>query len=173
MFRAVIISIATCFGYTSYHFYVFSGTNLLTRCHSASSLFSTVFGFRKSIKEIFSELDETKDIVNNITRRSRSPKGSRSRPTRGPRHTRARPRVGSRPLWRGGPPRPPTPPLRLYILRDAKTLLRSIIFHEKFRRGRHRQSQIGGVLKLFPAPCRRGDHHRRALHHHACLRSDA
>ena len=31
-----------------------------TRCHSASCLFSTVFGFRKVIKEIFSELDETK-----------------------------------------------------------------------------------------------------------------
>ncbi len=173
MLHACFTPIHMCFVYTSLHFYMISGTNLLTRCHSASSLFSAVFGFRKSIKEIFSELDETKDIVNNITRRSRSPKGSRSRPTRGPRHTRAWPRVGPRPLWRGGPPRPPTPPLRLYILRDAKTLLRSIIFHEKFRRGRHRQSQIGGVLKLFPAPCRRGDHHRRALHHHACLRSDA
>jgi hypothetical protein len=104
MFHADIISIATCFGYTLYHFYAFSGTNLLTRCHSASSLFSAVFGFRKSIKEIFSELDETKDIVNNITRRSRSPKGSRSRPTRGPRHTRARPRVGPRPPMAWWPP---------------------------------------------------------------------
>jgi len=94
------------------------------------------------------------------------PPGGHATLGRGPGWARA-------PLWRGGPPRPPTPPLRLYILRDAKTLLRSIIFHEKFRRGRHRQSQIGGVLKLFPAPCRRGDHHRRALHHHACLRGDA
>ena len=41
-------------------FYAFSGTNLLTRCHSASSLFSAVFGFRNLLKEIFSELDETK-----------------------------------------------------------------------------------------------------------------
>ena len=39
-------------------FYAFSGTNLLTRCHSASSLFSAVFGFRKVLKEIFSELDD-------------------------------------------------------------------------------------------------------------------
>jgi hypothetical protein len=36
------------FRYTSWHFYAFSGTNLLTRCHSASSLFSTVFIFQKS-----------------------------------------------------------------------------------------------------------------------------
>ena len=37
--------------------YVFR-TNLLTRCHSASSLFSAVFGFRKVVMEIFLELDE-------------------------------------------------------------------------------------------------------------------
>lgn len=36
---------------------MFSGTNLLTSCHSASCLFSAVFGFRKVSKEIFSELD--------------------------------------------------------------------------------------------------------------------
>ena len=38
-------------------------TNILTRCHSASSLFSAVFGFRKVTQEIFSELDETKAEV--------------------------------------------------------------------------------------------------------------
>ena len=56
--------IATCFIYTFISFYTFSGTNLLTRCHSASSLFSAVFGFRKVLKEIFSELDNlyTEDL---------------------------------------------------------------------------------------------------------------
>jgi hypothetical protein len=39
---------ALCFVYTSWRFYAFSGTNLLTRCHSASSLFSAVFVFQKS-----------------------------------------------------------------------------------------------------------------------------
>jgi hypothetical protein len=29
-------------------FYAFSGTNLLTRCHSASSLFSAIFVFQKN-----------------------------------------------------------------------------------------------------------------------------
>ena len=129
MFHAVIISIATCFGYTLYHFYAFSGTNLLTRCHSASSLFSAVFGFRKSIKEIFSELDETK--TSSIISRGdhgvqrgvgADPPGGHATLGRGPGWARA-------PLWRGGPRWPPTPPLRLYILCDAKTLLRSIIFH--------------------------------------------
>jgi hypothetical protein len=35
------------FRYTLWHFYAFSGTNLLTSCHSASSLFSAVFVFQK------------------------------------------------------------------------------------------------------------------------------
>ena len=39
MFHAYIIPIATCFIHTSWHFYAFSGTNLLTRCHIASSCF--------------------------------------------------------------------------------------------------------------------------------------
>ena len=58
MFHAYIIPLATCFIYTFISFYAFSGTNLLTRCHSASCLFSAVFGFRKVVKEIFSELDK-------------------------------------------------------------------------------------------------------------------
>ena len=153
MFHVVIILIATCFGCTLYHFYAFSGTNLLTRCHSASSLFSAVFRFRNPSKEIFSESDEINYTVNKRSGRSRSPEGTWRGPPgshaiggRDPGGTRAE-------LWRGGPTWPPTPPLRLYIPRVMKTLTRSPIFHEKFHRGRHPQSQIGGVLKLFPTPC--------------------
>jgi hypothetical protein len=36
------------FSYTSWCFYAFSRNNLLTRCHSASFLFSAVFVFQKS-----------------------------------------------------------------------------------------------------------------------------
>jgi hypothetical protein len=56
------------FSYTSWHFYAFSGTNLLTSCHSASSLFSTVLCFRKVTQEIFSELDKTKASRPDISR---------------------------------------------------------------------------------------------------------
>jgi hypothetical protein len=38
----------TPFSEASWRFYAFFGTNLLTRCHSASSLFSAVFVFQKS-----------------------------------------------------------------------------------------------------------------------------
>jgi hypothetical protein len=48
MLHACFYIICLVFRYTSGHFYAFSGTNLLTRCHSASSLFSTVFVFQKT-----------------------------------------------------------------------------------------------------------------------------
>jgi hypothetical protein len=48
MLHACFYTICLMFRYTSWHFYAFSGTNLLTSCHSASSLFSAVFVFQKS-----------------------------------------------------------------------------------------------------------------------------
>src|SRR6266480_4349446 len=60
MLHACFTPIALSFTTTLWRFYAISDTNLLTRCHSASSLFSPVFGFRKVTQEIFSELDETK-----------------------------------------------------------------------------------------------------------------
>jgi hypothetical protein len=48
MLNACLYTICFMFYYTSWHFYAFSGTNLLTRCHSASFLFSAVFVFKKS-----------------------------------------------------------------------------------------------------------------------------
>jgi hypothetical protein len=48
MLHACFHTICLVFRYTSWHFYAFSGTNLLMRCHSASSLFSAVFVFYKS-----------------------------------------------------------------------------------------------------------------------------
>src|SRR3954468_2623285 len=47
MFHACLVSTLLCFVYTLRYFYTLTRTNLLTRCHSASCLFSAVFGFRK------------------------------------------------------------------------------------------------------------------------------
>jgi hypothetical protein len=47
MLHACLYTICLLFRYTSWHFYAFSGTNLLTSRHSASFLFSTVFVFQK------------------------------------------------------------------------------------------------------------------------------
>jgi hypothetical protein len=60
MIHACFTPIASCFYYTSWHFYAFSGTNLLTRWYSVSSYFLLFLCFRKVTQEIFSELDETK-----------------------------------------------------------------------------------------------------------------
>jgi hypothetical protein len=97
MLQACLYTICFVFCYTSWRFYAFSGTNLLTRCHSASSLFLLFLCFRKATQEIFSELDETKAQPSIFTEASRRPKmrrrGARSRPhprvawpTPGPRH---------------------------------------------------------------------------------------
>jgi hypothetical protein len=48
MLHACFHTICLVFRYTSWCFYAFSRINLLTRCHSASSLFSAVFVFQKS-----------------------------------------------------------------------------------------------------------------------------
>jgi hypothetical protein len=48
MLHACFTPFALCFVYTLWHFYAISRTNLLTRCHSASSLFYVVFVFQKS-----------------------------------------------------------------------------------------------------------------------------
>jgi hypothetical protein len=48
MLHACLYTIYFVFCYTSWCFYAFSKTNLLTRCHSASSLFFAVFVFQKS-----------------------------------------------------------------------------------------------------------------------------
>jgi hypothetical protein len=45
---ACLCTICFMFCYISWHFYAFSRTNLLTRCHSASSLFFAIFVFQKS-----------------------------------------------------------------------------------------------------------------------------
>jgi hypothetical protein len=65
IFDALCLFYTNCFMffYTWWHFYAFSGTNLLTRCHSARSCFLLFFYSRFLLKEIFSELDETKAKV--------------------------------------------------------------------------------------------------------------
>jgi hypothetical protein len=91
MLYACLYTIYFVFCYTSWRFYAFSGTNLLTRCHSASSLFLLFLCFKKATREIFSELDETKAEVPNYLTRRQSPK-MRRRGARGLPHPRvARP----------------------------------------------------------------------------------
>jgi hypothetical protein len=97
---------ALSFLYTSWRFNAFSRTNLLTRCYSASSLFSAIFVFLKSYTGIFLELEKTKAEVPNYLTWRRSPKESRTW-TRGQPHpmvARPRPSPRHQGVWPPGPP---------------------------------------------------------------------
>jgi hypothetical protein len=113
--------------------------------------------FRKTTKEIFSELDETKAEVPNYLTRRRSPKESRRR-TRGQPHPRvARPSLGPRHQGCDRLVHPLTSPFRLYILLDKKTLGARTLSRKHTASRRCRRCKIERVQKLFPAPCRRGE----------------
>ena len=139
MFHACFIPIATCFASTLYHFYTFFGTNLLTRCRSASSCFLLFLYSRKASLEIFSELDETSRGCYFTRRHQMEQRGSRGGPPG--RHTP--PGRGSHPCgalgWCGPLGALQPPPFRLLIPPDAKTLRARAIIHEKFQRRRRRQ----------------------------------
>jgi len=107
MFHACFIPNATCFNSSLYHFYAFSGTNLLNRCHSASSCFLLSFCFRNSLLEIFSKRHANlPDLFlhgNEAPVRRRSPGGSPGEEA-GPRRGQGWPRAAT-------PPSPPGAPL--------------------------------------------------------------
>jgi hypothetical protein len=161
------------FCYTSWRFYVFSRTNLLTRCHSARSLFLLFLCFRKATREIFSELDETKAKPTIFPEGSRSPKMGR----RGP---EARLTLG----WRGLPLARATRwwdqlvhlltlPFHLYIPLDEKKLKDGLLFLETYCKPplspMRDQEDPGALPGTLP---KRGITAGGLLHHHGRLRSD-
>ena len=120
-------------------------------------LFSAVFGSRKLLLRIFSELRETKGHVPIFPEASRSPKERRRGATRCP-HPRGRgPPLGRATRWGPHLGTPPTPPFRLYILSIAKTLTHPTIFHEEFRSRRHREDKFRGTEVSVPARRRDGE----------------
>ena len=90
-----------------------------------------------------------------------------------PHHSWARPHLGPRPtrVWwphlaPGAHPSPISSPRRVNP-NTKKNIPRKVPSRPS--------SSISdrGSSDVLPAPCRRGNHHRGLLHHHACLRSDA
>jgi hypothetical protein len=153
MLHACLCTICFVFCYTSWRFYAFSRTNLLTRCHSASSLFSAVLCLRKVTREIFSELDKTKAKFPIFPDTRRSPK-QRRKGARGWPH----PHGAGHPLVHLL-----TSPFRLYILLDEKTYCKPPPLSARDREG----------LEALPGTLpKRGITSGGLLHHHACLRSD-
>jgi hypothetical protein len=173
MLHACFTPIAICFVYTLWHFYAFSGTNLLTRCHSASSCFLLFLYFREVVQEIFSELDKTKPNLLFFPKRREVRRWDGGGP--GASHT-----LG----WRGPGPSYATrgwgylvhlltPPFSLYFPLDGKNLKTRSIFLETYcepppslMRDREGPEALPDTL------LERGITARGLLHHHACLRSD-
>jgi hypothetical protein len=106
MLYACLHTICFVFCYTSWHFYAFSGTNLLTRCHSVSSLFSTVFVFQKSYTGNILGIGQNKSRTSYFIEALRRPKMRRRGARDQPHHQGARPSPWPRPPM----VRPPGPP---------------------------------------------------------------
>jgi hypothetical protein len=174
MLLACFTPIALCFVYTSWHFYAFSGTNLLTRCHSASSCFLLFLCFRKVTQEIFSELDETKAKVPiYLTRRWNSKERQRAA-RRQPHHRVAQATPSRTTRWCGPLVHPLTSPFCLYIPFVGKTLRDRSLFHETYYKPplSSTQDREGPEALLGTLP-ERGIITGGLLHHHASLWSDA
>jgi hypothetical protein len=147
------------------HFVAFlciSGTNLLTRLHSASSLFSAVFMFQKGTQEIFSELDETKAEPPIFPDMSQSPKMRRrrargrphpkaARPSPGPRHQGVRPP--------GPPPDAALPPI--YSPRQEKSKAPINFPWNLLQAAAVIDVRLGGSRSSSRHPAGEGNHHRR------------
>jgi hypothetical protein len=174
MVHACFTPIALCFVYTSWHFYAFSRTNLLTRCHSASSCFLLFLCFRKVTQEIFSELDKTKAEFPIYLEGRRTPEERRSRTRRRPDHrvARATPWPRHQVVWAPNPPPdialPPINSLRRENPKGQNT------FHEIYCKPPPSSSRDRESLVALPGTLpERGIITGGLLHHHASLQSDA
>ena len=116
----------------------FSGTNLLTRCHSASSCFLLFSVSEKYLRKYSRNWTGQKRAILGF----RDAPGVQRRDGAGPggRHT-----IGWRPTpsrttrWCGAPVAPRPPPFRLYNPPDTRTLSTRASIHRNVRRRRHRQ----------------------------------
>jgi hypothetical protein len=110
MLHACLYNICFVFCYTSWRFSAFSRTNLLTRCHNASSLFSTIFVFQKSYTGNILGIGQNKSQSSYFSRHKTESKaemeGSRGRRTIG---WRSQP-LACTTRWCGPLAHLPTPP---------------------------------------------------------------
>ena len=120
------MTILTCFIYTLYHFDAFSGTNLLTRCRSASSCFLLFLVSEILHRKYSRNWTKQKPTVLFFTEPSRSPKRRRRGATRRPHPRGARPHPWPRrPM--GWAPRasPDSAPSPIYSLRRENPITES------------------------------------------------
>jgi hypothetical protein len=161
MLHACLYTICFVFCYTSWRFYAFSRTNLLTRRHSASSLFLLFLCFRKAKQEIFSELDEKAKIpIFPDTRRS--PKMRRRGTTGRPHHPMARATPCRRHgmVWAPSPfPDAALPPIYSPRQKNLKGLIN--FPRNLLQAAAVVDTKLGGSRSSSRHPAGEGDHRRR------------
>jgi hypothetical protein len=157
MLHACLCIICLVFRYTSWHFYAISRTNLLTRCHSVSSLFSAVFVFQKSYTGNIIGIGWNKFRNSYFTRtKDEDQTGVGEGPEAGHTTGGRDPALGrAHPLW-GHPGPLLTTPLRLWEASQRKTLKESAKFLEEFRSSATVEDKFQGTEVSVPAPCRDG-----------------
>jgi hypothetical protein len=156
MLYACLCTICFVFCYTSWHFYVFSGTNLLTATVSVPC-FLLFLCFRKATQEIFSELAEMKPeppiFLGHEMKSEGEPEGGQGSATpRASAPPLATPGGGVGPLdalWRC---------LSAYIKpSDSETINQLVFLPVKFRSTAAIEDQFQGTEVSVPAPCRDGE----------------
>jgi hypothetical protein len=129
MLHACLCTIFFVFCYTSWRFYAFSGTNLLTRCHSASSLFSAIFVFQKSYTGNILGIGQKKSQSSYFSWHETESKAEMEGGGRGRPHTPWHgPPHGHAGAWCGPLVHLLTLPFHLYILLNEKTQRARSIF---------------------------------------------
>jgi hypothetical protein len=174
MLHACFYTICLVFHYTLWHFYAFSGTNLLTRCHSASSLFSAIFVFQKKLHGKYSlNWTKQKSNIQILNEASRTSKRRRNRARGWSRHQGAWPRAWSRrpmvsPTWSTSDAT--SSPIKTPRRKKPKYPINFLETHRdpppSSTRDREGPEALPGTLP------ERGIATEGLLHRHACLRRD-
>jgi hypothetical protein len=175
MLHACFYTICLVFRYTLWHFYAFSRTNLLTRCHSASasSPFSAVFVFQKIHRKYSRNWTKQKPKFLFFPKRDRVQSRDGGEP--GASHTMGWCGLapGRATRWWGHLAHLLTLPFRLYILLSEKTLSPRSIFQKTYCKPPPSSTRDWEGLEALPSTLlERGITTGGLLHHHACLRSD-
>jgi hypothetical protein len=148
MLHAYLCTICFVFYYTSWRFYAFSGTNLLTRCHSASSLFFAVFVFQKSYTGYILGIGQNKARTSYFSR-TRDEDRRRARGGPGTNHTRGwRAPLGCARGWCGAPGRHLTLPLRLFKTLRRRNPKSIGVFPERVSQLRRHHRRVSGDRSL-------------------------
>jgi hypothetical protein len=162
MIHACLCTICFVFCYTSWLFYAFSGTNLLTRCHSANSLFFAVFVFQKSYTGNILGIGRNKSRSSYFSRHEMESKAETKGARGQPHHGVARPAPGPRHQVVGPPGPPPDAALSPIYSPQRENLKALINFPQNILQAAAVvDARSRGSRSSSRHPAGEGNHHQR------------